>query len=408
MKRTVSHKQLRLIFYLFIVGMFIYSGIGISIYPLQDKETYLLSYVLFIVFFTIFGVVICNSKYLNISAENKAALSDIVNKQSWLVLMLSIIYIFTFIFPLIYPENALSNIFNFQNFANDFSTISFSERVLIKNNSLLNFIIGPLRILVTPFFYLLLFQLRYKPFRFIMIYSLPIYLKFVNNAYISRNEILFFLLFIFLYLWFQKIFDRKILALFSIIGIFFILPFFYDFTFLRTGDNVISEDKLDKIFLLLSEETSYVNLLHFAENSLDLKEKINFFSYILTSPIPNFLLFGLIKPIALSEIFTHIIIGLNYGDLGYYLLLPTVFGEGIMLFGVSFSWIYSFVVSFFYLTIGKIISDFKELEFMLIAFVLDIFRQIRGGSQFIYTSWIPCLVYFILFLIVVKRMNRVK
>ncbi len=50
MKRTVSHKQLRLIFYLFIVGMFIYSGIGISIYPLQDKETYLLSYVLFIVF----------------------------------------------------------------------------------------------------------------------------------------------------------------------------------------------------------------------------------------------------------------------------------------------------------------------------------------------------------------------
>ncbi len=76
---------------------------------------------------------------------------------------------------------------------------------------------------------------------------------------------------------FKKIFDRKILALFSIIGIFFILPFFYDFTFLRTGDNVISEDKLDKIFLLLSEETSYVNLLHFAENSLDLKEKINFF-----------------------------------------------------------------------------------------------------------------------------------
>lgn len=388
--------------------MLIYSGIGISIYPIQNKDNHFLSYIIFIVIFTLFGIVITNSRCIRISNENKKELFNISDNQKWIITIFAFVYLFTFVFPLMYPQNILINIFNPQKIMSEFSTVSFSERVINKSNGIVNFITGPLRILVTPTFYLFLYRLRKKPMKFILIYSLPVYFKLVTSSYISRNEILFYLFFIFLYFWIQKIFNRKLLIFLCLIGVFSVMPFLYDFTFLRTGGSAASADKLEKIFLLFKEETSYVNLFKYAENSLSLKNKLSFFIYIFTSPIPNSLLFGLVNPIVLSEIFTHIIIGLNYGDQGYYILLPTVFGEGIMLFGVTFSWIYSIIVSFFYLSIGKIISEFKELKFMLVAFVLDIFRQVRGGSQFVYTSWFPCVVYFVLFLFLLKKMNRWK
>lgn len=405
-KRTVNNVLLRLVFYFFLIGMYVYSGVGISINSFPHKDSYFFPYIMFILCFTVFGIVVCNSKYAKISNGNKEVLSIIVYDKKWLIELLAIIYIVTFLIPLFYPYNRIMDIFNVQRLISDFSTVSFSERVMNKSNGLINFIRGPLRILLTPSFYLFLFQYRKKTVRFISYYLIPIYLKAVYDTYISRNEIAFFILFIFFYLWYQKIIKRKILVLISLIGAFVILPWFYDFTFFRTGSGTTLNSNMEKIISLFSEETSYVNLLHYAKGSLTLNEKISFLLYIITCPIPNFLFFGMIEPIALSEIFTKIITGLNYGSQGYYLLLPTVFGEGIMLFGVFFSWLYSFILGFFYLVIGKFMSEFKELKFMLIAYSIDIFRQTRGGSQFVLTTWIPCIVYFILFLMLIKILNR--
>lgn len=391
----VKDKTHRILTYIFILGFSVYSGIGLAFYNIDHTFLYLGEFVLFMMIFTVFGIRSSRIEEKNKSFVFSKGLDRVVENSSWFITIMAVIYVLTYIFPLIYPSFNLMEIFNIKALIKNYAVTPFYLRVIRKNDMLYQLITTQLRMLSTPFFFIYLYMKRKNTLLFLLVFLFPIYLETMYNSYLSRNEMAVVFAFIIAYLYKENKMNRKIIIVLILIVVPYILFFFEKLFYSRVGASSGNESIGEGIYNLVIKETTFVKNYDSAADSSSGISIFTFLLYIVTLPIPSFLtnIFGFVKP-NLAEALTKNITGLFYGDTGYYLLLPSVLGEGIIIFNEYFAWVYAFVFApLAFLFLRKLKSN-NVLTYLMYWYILDFARQMRGGSQFILSTWINTLVPF--------------
>ena len=326
---TIKKREIRILFLIFITGLYFYSGFGLVFYDIPNKYLINFGLIVFSFIFLLFSIYYSNRK------TNKFLLSNLVkyldHRFIWFMML---IHMFTFIFPLIYPEINIFSIFDFTSLVHNYRVLPFETRVFRSNDFLYVLFTVQLRLVTLPFFFMWLYTKKGKPFIFVFMFLLPFYLQTITNLYISRNELSVIFAFLIIYFYTERVFNRKLV----IISLLFLLPiiitFFSQlyFTRISLGNNL---NLLDSIIMMFRQETAFVtNYPTIVQYNSDVNI-IQFLLYLITLPIPFDVLglLGLQTP-NLAQILTYRVTGLSYGDSNYFLLLPSVYGEGIMIFNL--------------------------------------------------------------------------
>ena len=299
------------------------------------------------------------------------------------------------VIPTLYPVNYYKNIFNYQFI---FTGNMFSN-VIARNSNTMTWIFDRLQLVLLPCFFILLYRYRKKPVIFISLYLI----YFVSDALrlnsTSRSLFITLFIFVFLYLYIEEIISRKILYIVASIAIILFAPFAIYLANLRTGiANVQSIGLWESISALIESEAAGGQAMLDVCSSLNSKISIFLFFYDLFSA-PFFFLPDSGFPV-LSYLFTESLIGRTYGSIVYYVVLPGSFGEGVILFGKYFPWMYGIVIGLFAGVLFKNLKKINTLKYLYIYYILQFILSFRGSSQSFLLTMVNTFTYFIILVLI--------
>jgi len=389
---------------LFIGGFTVYSGIGLAFYQHSiDSNTYLVDYALSVVAFLCIGVGSLNARKPHVFDN----LDGFLSRHSMIADIAAIAYICTFIFVLIYERVPIDRLFDIARLFRNYTATSFTLRVSRSNDALYRLIAVQIRGLLRPFYFIYLYKRRKRTPVFLALFLLPIYCTTVANSYISRNELAVTCAFILVYLVSENKLNRHAAFLGVVAALPIIIYAFVALQNLRSYGEGISFDRIGYATRrLIEDECCFPQYYPTCNTMFSLRNTVNYFLYVFTSFIPSGIqhLIG-INTVDLAHAFTESVIGLRYGDAGYYILLPSVLGEGIILFGKSLAWVYLGIYGAVVFWMLRVLKSCDHLYYMKISFMLEFLREFRGGSQYLLTSWITTIVPFIVIITVLTFMN---
>lgn len=407
----IRNKNEKLLTMLFVIGFTVYSGIGLVFYDIERRYLFLLQFMLAVIAFPLVIKTFQGNTRVYLERRKNIDQNVYLSSRGILIKAMFFVYIFTYFFPFFYPNFKIAEIFDITEFIKGFASVSSSTKLALKQDGIYQLVCSTLRSLVMPGYFVYLYFLRKKPIKFILCFLLPVYLDAINTGYMFRSEMAIYLAFIFMYMWQEEVLSKHILKTIMVVSIPVLYVFFASLFYIRrgleTGNFSIGYLVEDLVF----QEINFVQNYDTATNFTSEVSTIMFFIYVLTCFAPMSVrgIFG-IKEINLAHILSNNLLGMLYGDKNYYLLLPSVLGEGIMLFTEYFAFVYIIIVAFIFRKLYMLIARNESMKYLLLYFILDILRQLRGGSQFIISSWIAILIpfYVVIWLLRQSKYNRVS
>ena len=405
-------------YYIFsIAGISVYSGVSTVIENLCDN--YFIPYLLFLTIYT-FSFIIA----INYSLERKYE-SIILSKKSLKVMQEEYLYsrdnspyfipdtilklsLFSFfayyIIELIYPEMRLLQIFHPSSNIDNI----FARRDELRGNALYQ-----------AFYYLnmmsfvLVFIYAYKKFRQrkwwvpIVIFGLWYYLQIVVLGYFSRNEMLIIVLYLVLMFDNRKrnelIISKRLIVL-GVLGFILIVPFLNSYELIRMGGKVDNKGVIESIVELFTKEATYGKYYDFCASYDDQSLIIKYFVWLITLPLPS-AIFGKIKSFGLgvNTLFTEAYTGIKRGSYNYSVILPSIFGEALLIYGRYFYWIHAGFLGLFFGWFCKRIEKNSDFTLLNLYFAVLLFLLGRGGSGAV----IPNMINYMVFFWLVNKLIRV-
>jgi hypothetical protein len=388
--KTTYHKY---IYSLFVFGLFFYSGIGVTY---RNVPTIFIFYYLF--FLIVFSFSFLNFQML-LNKFNLIVHYKIDNKfnnfyNSKIPSYIIYIYIFTFLFPLIYPEFRILDLFN--PVMKDLGEVL--NESINKNIDFISKIVNYVKLLIMPFFYISLYKFRRNIKFIIMLFITILYLNFITSGYVSRTSFLMYFFIILLFVWREHPKSRSLIA----ISLFVFAPIFIYianlYTIIRQGTNPINMNFLEAIFEELKRETSFsltagIPIVKSGKN-VDL---FKYFKWIITLPIPK--LFGSFDVARINYDISEIVLGVKPGEAGSNVVLPGLVFESIFIYGKYLFWLHSIFIAGLISVITAILAKTNKFLFLQnYVLFLTFFLLNRAGIA----SFLPNLVNrFIIFYIFV-------
>ena len=417
-----TYTGIQKMYYIFsIVGIVIYSGISTTYNNLCDE--YFFSYLIFHACYTaamIFAIRIHlvikkrrlllvyrvkeyeRSLYLKQSISSEKLISD-------RVLKVCVLLFFSYYFiQLIYPEFRLSDLFRIGLSIDDI----FSRRSDLRGN-----LIYQLFYYVNLFTVAFLFIFAYRKYRqkkcaaVIILFLLWYYLQMVTLGYMSRNEMLIVIAFIVILFDNRKWAELKITPRLVITGLviaILMLPFLNAYELLRMGISARRSDVWNALGELLEKETTYGRYYDFCASNSEEILILRYLVWFITLPLPS-VIFGSIKEFGLSTntYFTVLYTGVQEGASNYSVILPSIFGESLMIWGRNAYWVEALLVGFF---VGKFcvcMERNEELSLLNVYFAVNMFIMGRGGSEAVIANMVNYMVmYLIIMKLIVKKKRR--
>lgn len=382
---SVKDYTYRAFYYLMLVGFTIYSGVGIlTEYEniRQNAYLYMLQFFLFIfAFFAGSHLVVKYRVHYYMKSLDRIALYKCIS-------VLGMIYIFTFVYRCIFSGVSLEDLLNIQELFVNYNATDFATRVVRRNDVIYTIVTNQIASVTAPFYFIMLYNNRKKHIKFLILYLFPILLELLADGYLSRNKIAVYLVFIYLYLVQEKIISIRLAKVFAIIGIPIFLFMFAVLANVRLGINEGNGFWASIRDLILSE-VGYPQYYDYCVAKGEDISLLNFLLYIITICIPSQItnIFNISTP-NLAYSLTEAVTGLSYAQTNnYYILLPSVLGEALMLFGKYFAFLYGAIYGVISTWFLKILKGHKCLKYFMIYYLLDFFRQFRGGSQYVISAW---------------------
>lgn len=380
-----------------LAGVF-FTSLGL-ILQYQDNYSYILTYLLFFVLMVVTMMIVIRKIKFNdyLDVENS------FKKYDKIFIALGILALVLQFSTLIYPQFRLGNLFKIPGYK--VNVYKFQE-ILTNNSDGIYWIISRLKVMCYPFFFILLYKLKNKPIKCISLFLFYHYIDFAREQYISRSALVVYIIFIWIYLYEEKILSRKKLIILGLFLIFTIIPLVNILETVRTGAIVNSNTSFfDNIIHLINQE-GYCQ--QFLDVTNTFSKELSFIKYIISSiSSPLFFLPDIDFPV-LSYAFTERILGLSYGDANYYIMLPGAFGEGVMIFGKYFAWIYGIFIGYF---VGKAYRVFTRVSFLKlwgIMYILDVARSFRGGIQTFFIATLNTSLLLTIVFLVLNLANKHK
>jgi len=398
-RENAVHKYM---LFLFLGGFTVYSGIGIVLYRDTDQWLYLLEFSLFCLLFIATGLYSMNHQ----ASMALSSLDNVVNNHTIIMTVLALIYPLTFLYPFFAESISLHELFNVRMLFINYAATPFALRLSRRADPIYVIVTNQIRSISAPFFYLYLYKLRKKPVRFILLYVIPINLKMVADGYLSRNNMAVYATFLVVYLIMEGYLSKKLAILLGTCAIPVVLSMFTVLANVRQGGTLsfsFAEIKTN-IQSLIESECSFPVYYDYCAAMTSFSQTVNFFIYMAIVCIPSALysLIGFEVP-NLAYSFTETVLGMGYGARDYYIVLPSVLGEAIILFGTEFAWIYAGFYGLIVHWFLRVLSSYDELKYLRLFFMLDFFRQFRGGSQYVLSSWMTMLLPMIVIVFILDK-----
>ena len=399
-------KVYKIFYYLMLLGFSLYSGVGIITEYESIEENALLYLVQFLLF--IFSFLAASRITMKINTSSIMVNIDQISSER-IIYVIGIIYILTYVYRCLFSGISINELFDIKKLFSTYSTTTFATRVTRRSSLAYNIITNQVASICAPFYYIMLYNLKKKHLTFIVIYMVPVILLTMADGYLSRNRIAVYLAFLFIYLVDEELISKRIARSLVIIGLPIMLFCFSALASIRSrGD--INSDIVESIKGVIVSEINYPQYYDYCVNKGKEINSLNFIIYIFIVCIPSqlYTLVGFEAP-NLSYSLTEAVTGLSYAETNnYYILLPSVLGEALMLYGKYFAFVHGIIYGVIATMFLKILKEHKCLRYLLIYYLLDFFRQFRGGSQYVISMWEVQLVPLIIIVAVLSAILKGK
>jgi len=398
-----AKSEIEKLYILFLsVTIVIYSGLGIC-YE-QIGNIYLFKFLIFYTCTILSTALVFRVKSIpnNILIKGNFNISNIVSFPTLNVLVFS--FFLVYIVRLIYPNFQLWKIFNppTLDISNIFNRMDEQRSLPILE------LVRLINIFSFPFFMIYLQRkkniLKWKSV--ILFILLWIYLEFISLGYISRYELVLYFLFIFIIIinrnkTFYTINKTHMILLVIIFVI--LMPFFLSYESLRTGNSAASMNFVDSSMTLIFKETGYAKYYESASNMHQNGLWARYLFWMITLPIPN-IFAGPIKKtqFLVNRDFSEYYRGVSYGTQGYSVILPSIFGEALILYGVKYYWIHGIFIGIFIGLVCKNIEKNPELRLLNLYFAIRVLAMGRGGTTGIIGMIINSMTVYIIIMVLMK------
>jgi len=368
-----------------------YSGIGISFQDVDNK--YVSFYTIFILSFSLPFLVFGNTS----TQRQKSELDFCLLKRYKVLHIIAFLYLIFLFIPLVYPEFKLFNPITIR----DEYWESIDE---YRSNPLIS-ITDTFAMLIKPFFfaYLSIYLLRHpKGKKHLFLFGIVILFTFIRLHYLGRNQMSTFAVEFLLIAFCIKGLDIRIKKRYIIavvlIALYFV-PYLYAQTFYRHGE---SFDKgilsfMDIANMLFDSEFFYpIYYDEILKNPyFDTQTALAYFLYVICLPIPSFIWAS--KPsLAIADSFTYAILGVERGDVGFHIILPSVMGESLLFFGDRYFWVFAIFSGFVVAMITRYLCRHKTMTLYLFYLIIQAFTYGRGGTA----ALLPTLINGVLGIII--------
>jgi hypothetical protein len=421
--------------YIIFLSLFtlIYSGLGIAFETVNDK--YILSFFLFLLFIII-GLNL-GFRVFNIRTELKL-ITSLSNHNSILIKLCTFTYWGIIIFRLIYPVNKISSLLNLSISVTDV----FINQIGARTN-MTTYLLGIILLVIRPLYYIYLFRMKSKILPSILIF-LELYISIAVNGYMGRSGMIVNgLLILFIYIYKNESYEwsytvreklrmrfvfskkkikvvipklkfknrviynvldqsvyKKSMKIFILMAcvLMLIMPLLFDFQNYRLGAEISDANAVSKVNSLLEIELGFPKLYDEAEQ---LSEDVLFpeyFKWLFTLVIPKQIL-PVSNILLINYELSSYIHGIEYGQPGFYVYLPSILGEGIMLYGWTFSFVHGLVLGFIAGLFCSFYQKSKALSLWNIFILFQLPLMPRGGSQGTISMFINASIILVLFYI---------
>lgn len=365
---------------LLLVGMFsglwLYSGVGAA-HP-EVPQYYLLYHFGFLVAFA-YAFWIFRAAFARLSILSGKVLTRVLGNVEWHPAWLLVIwaYLLLHLVPLVYPEIRLHHLLAPP--SPDLIT-HWAERWQPQEMDVMQKLVDYARILLTPFFFIALFRYRDRFTLVAAIFAALVYIQYVAGGYIGRSAILIALATIFIAFWVERPKQRRTLAIVAVIVFSIFLVFSYNYAIIRIGGNPSDVTPFQAVMSVLEIE------INFPHDSgvpiIESGERVDFGAYvrwILTLPIPK-LLTGEIEGARINYEISEIVLGLNRGEKGFYVVLPGLVAESVYIYGRYFFWLHAVFIAFLAAFVMRLMERTPQLLFLKAYVVVTFaFHINRGG-----------------------------
>ena len=180
-------------------------------------------------------------------------------------------------------------------------------------------------------------------------------------------------------IYFYKPVLRKMIIILLLIFLPTLIIFMVNYTQIRIGGTASVDNTLEALEALIYSESNYP--LWFStiyHEPFDPSNLIAYVKWLLTLPIPGFLK----GDIGLrGDEIAGLLLGIESGQRGFYIVLPGLVGESVFYFGKYFFWIHSLLVGLLVGYTFRILNKYHQMNILLFysTFVLTYFIN-RGGT----------------------------
>ena len=368
----------------------------------KSNDSYVASAALFLVLMVLVICKIMDGKYVVTFGNNSHSFVNTDHFEIAIkpITVLGIVCLFIVVISTIYPTNYFAQITQAS-----FSVTGQRFALKISRSSGLAWVMDRIKLVLMPFFFIWLFTLRKKWKLFIAIFLLYSFCDILQSAMLtSRSNYLQLIIFILIYLTLEKKMTKRQLAITSIIiGVISIVVMVWFKDLIMGKNNTYSGFGGYAQALLQSEYSGGQARLDYCNS---VSGELNFFHYLyhcFTAPL--FFLPDDGFP-TLSYYFTTGVLGLRYGQVGYYVILPGAFGEGVMVLGRAFAWIYGIFIGIYAGLFFRFLRKHDYLRYVYVYFLIQFGFAFRGGIQAFVMRSLNCLVYFLIVMALIRGFSR--
>lgn len=406
----------KILIYVSLFSIYVYSGYGISIKEVANS--YLIKYFIFVVIYSIaisFGINAATRYKINSSLVIKVLPNERnkhLNISNNLLMILVFIFFITLFIPLVYPSFRLLDIFRLpsMNMGDIYAKINAS-----KTNAITK-LASTIQTFLLPFFMIALYRYSSSKRKLVSmsIILLWVYLDYLQFTYLGRYDLVIYFAFTVIFLTMFDgdtiILDKRKILWIGIFSFFVVLPLLNMLVYIREGWTNANVGVIANIANLIDSETYYPLYYDTCINAFDSKDIPTFFGWLLTLPIPSIIWPG--KPdVTVSYRFTYLLTGREFGQAFYSSLLPSILGEGLMIFGEHNYWISALVTGLVSGYVLGYVSKYKETKLFVVYIALLSAKMGRAGV----VSFLPnvingalsLILYIILSELKSKRKNKI-
>ena len=364
----------------------------------KENSSYIVTAMVFLVFMVLMICILMEGKYTITFGKNSMQFvsADRFEKAIKPISILGIMFFAIVVVSTFYPTNYFSQITQAS-----FSITGQRFALRLSRSSGIAWIMDRIKLVLLPFFFMWLFTMRESWRKFISVYLIYSLCDMLQSSMItSRSNYLQLIIFILIYLTLEKKISKKQLVVTSIIiGVLGIVLMVW-FKDLIMGKSATYSGLGDYAQALLQSEYSGGQARLDYCNSVS--DNLDFFHYLYHCfSAPLFFLPDDGFP-TLSYYFTTGVLGLNYGQVGYYVILPGALGEGVMVLGKYFAWIYGIFIGVYAGLFFKFLRKHKHLRYVYVYFIIQFGFAFRGGIQAFVMRSLNCIVYFMIVMLIIR------